>query len=80
MNMELLKAGVIYEISKQIDELDFDEEKIINIESNYLLSEIYSVVTNVALSSNQKIEQISLLFKSRDISVPEERKFRLVRK
>lgn len=77
MNMELLKAGVIYEISKQLDEIEFDEQKIIDSEVNYLLREIYSII-NTDIYDNEKVRLIKELFKSRDLHSAPERKIKII--
>lgn len=77
MNMELLKAGVIYEISKQLDEIEFDEQKIIDSEVNYLLREIYSII-NTDIYDNEKVRLIKELFKSRDLPSAPERKIKII--
>ena len=80
MNMELFKAGLIYEISKQLDSMEIDEEKIIKAEADYLLSEIQFVLKNENLSDSEKISQIKDLFGSRDIETGGSQKLKVVRK
>ena len=80
MNMELFKAGLIYEISKQLDSMEIDEEKIISAETDYLLSEIHFVIKNENLSDSEKISRIKELFESRDIDAGSNQKLKVIKK
>lgn len=77
MKTELLKAGIIYEIGKQIDEMEIDETKIADTEAINMLLEIRGIITNEKTNAIQKINEIEGLFECRKLDFAKNKKLNI---